>query len=46
MYTLENETDAQPSRQDQLEALERVIEELYANADHRDPDWIAETAEA
>lgn len=46
MYTLENETDTQTSREDQLEALERVIEELYANTDHRDPDWIAETAEA
>jgi hypothetical protein len=46
MYTLENDTDTQSSREEQLEALTRVIEELYANADHRDPDWIAETAEA
>jgi hypothetical protein len=46
MYTLENDNDVQTRREDQLEALTRVIEELYANADHRDPDWIAETAEA
>jgi hypothetical protein len=46
MYTLENDTVTQSSREEQLEALDRVIEELYTNADHRDPDWIAETVEA
>ncbi len=46
MDTLENDTDARTRREEQLEALKRVIEELYANTNHRDPDWIAETVEA
>ncbi len=45
MYTLEDQPEKTETHT-QLEALEQVISELYAQPVADDPQWIQDTAEA
>jgi hypothetical protein len=46
MYTLEDQPETKSDTQTQTEALEQVIQELYAQPVPADPQWIHDTAEA
>lgn len=46
MYTLEDQPQTKTDTETRLEALEQVIEELYAQPVADDPQWIHDTAEA
>ncbi len=46
MYTLEDQPETKSDAQTQTEALEQVINDLYAQPIATDPQWIQDTAEA
>jgi hypothetical protein len=46
MYTLEDQPETATDAQTQIEALDQVISELYAQPVADDPQWIQDTAEA
>jgi hypothetical protein len=46
MYTLEDQPETTTEPQPQMDALDQVISDLYAQPVTDDPQWIQDTAEA